>query len=925
MTKPTTPSSSTWPMPRRDVRLTGHAEVPGTISQPAVLWRHHLGRGRVGSIICRDLDGDGELEILREAAGRLVATTLAGESKWEAEAGGPVVTIADLDEDGRLEIVLGGPVILSGIDGSVLWRTPTSAAPNWRTHVGKLDPAVPGLQIATLTEREEYNSAHYFTFEAGAANGRLVWENEFNKGGVYAHATSTVGDVDGDGVCEIIAAVQGGLVVLDLNSGADLCRFDWEAGGSSQRNYGQCTVADIDGDGLNEIVVMDDLIALQVVVIKVENGAGRMLWSKYWGWWYPFTPHLLHFVPRSVADMDGDGAVEVGLSVYDEDWRLQIYDGATGELKSERRNSYLESVGDIDGDGAIELLVSEQASLTPREYTNLSLLACEAGEWTVHWQHPRCRLAADHRVEFDLGTGSRSHDPKTPLAIALDGGTRRSFFVAVDEDGDAAPDGLLAIGQRADGRWDQQARWSLDPKLELHMLAAQVRPAGGAILLAGDGRGRIHALAANDQHGTDDPASSIATAWEAGGGFSAAPIVADLDGDGRNEVVVPMADGWIGAFALTGNYAEPLRRLWRYRGWGTSWSNGGGESVVVADLDRDGSAAVLVGTQTGSGNAALAALNGNGSLRWIWEVPGMAAATDFRSIHRWTVGDFTGDGRLDVYVCTRWTPHGGAGSSNESWALSGRDGNVLWHRDGKEVDNLHHCLGPTGLPSIADVNGDGVDDILMMSLDSCVVLDGRDGTFLQHPVSPVRLFGGGMWTAYGSLVVADLDGDGRDEQLTCANFGIWGAMTMERKPLWMFDPGPYAMAQAHPAPADADGDGALELGVPHPNELRCYAAATGEERWRLDLPISGDLASADIDGDGIREFIAGGSALYAIKGDREAGRVAWSLEFDHPTSSPVVADLDGDGQSEILVVTADGYLCAIGDAGQMDCAGTRRH
>ena len=106
---------------------------------------------------------------------------------------------------------------------------------------------------------------------------------------------------------------------------------------------------------------------------------------------------------------------------------------------------------------------------------------------------------------------------------------------------------------------------------------------------------------------------------------------------------------------------------------------------------------------------------------------------------------------------------------------------------------------------------------------------------------------------------------------------------------------------------------------------RCYAAATGEERWRLDLPISGDLASADIDGDGIREFIAGGSALYAIKGDREAGRVAWSLEFDHPTSSPVVADLDGDGQSEILVVTADGYLCAIGDAGQMDCAGTRRH
>ena len=110
-------------MPRRDVRLTGHAEVPGTISQPAVLWRHHLGRGRVGSIICRDLDGDGELEILREAAGRLVATTLAGESKWEAEAGGPVVTIAELDEDGRLHVAGPRPgAVPLPLPGGIFWR-----------------------------------------------------------------------------------------------------------------------------------------------------------------------------------------------------------------------------------------------------------------------------------------------------------------------------------------------------------------------------------------------------------------------------------------------------------------------------------------------------------------------------------------------------------------------------------------------------------------------------------------------------------------------------------------------------------------------------------------------------------------------------------------------------------------------------------
>ena len=897
-----------WPMPRHDVRLSGHAAVAGTIRQPAELWRHHLGLGRVGSVIADDLDGDGELEILRQQAGRLVATTIDGELKWESEASGPVVTIVDLDDDGRREIVTGGPVILSGVDGRVLWRTPSTAAPHWRTHVGKLDPQCPGLQIAALTEREEYNSAHYFTFDQGAENGRQVWEREFNKGGVYAHATSTVGDIDGDGVCEICAAVQGGVVVIDLKDGTERARFDWEAGGASQRNYGQCTVADVDGDGINEIIVMNDLIALQVVVIKVESGVSRMLWSKYWGWWYPYTPHLVHFVPRSVADLDGDGAAEVGLSIYDEDWRLQLFDGATGELKYERRNSYLEAATDVDGDGTMELLVSQQISLTAREFTTLSVLACDGGEWNTRWERANCRLEADSRVEYELGTGSRSHDPKEPLAVDLDGCGRREFLVACDDDGDASPDQLLAVGVDGSGRWQEKTTWILDPQLELRVLAA---PDAGddPLLLAGDCQGRVHQL---HMDGT------TRGGWEAGGGFTAAPVVADLDGDGRNEIVVPTADGWIEAFTFTGDRERPLESLWRYRGWGITWSTGGGESVVVADLDRDGNRQVLVGTQTGSGNAAVAALNGDGSVRWIWEVPGMAAAIAYRSIHRWTVGDFTGDGRLDVFICTRWTPHGGAGSSNESWTVSGRDGSLLWHQDGKELANLCHCLGPTGLPSIADVNGDGIDDVLMTSLDACLVLNGRDGTFLQEPASPPRLLGEGMWTAYGSLMVADVDGDGRDEQLSCANFGIWGAMTMARDALWRFDPGPYAMAQSHPGLADVDGDGTVELGVAHPDEMRCYRAADGVERWRVDIPAGTDVCTADIDGDGTSEFVLSGQELYAVKGEGESGRVIWSLKLSRRTGAPVIADVDSDGESEILVVTADGYLCAVGDASKME-------
>ena len=238
-----------------------------------------------------------------------------------------------------------------------------------------------------MTERQEYNAAHLFTFEEGAAQGRLIWEREFNKGGVWAHATSMVGDVDGDGVCEINTAVQGGVVILDLDSGAEKLRFEWEAGGQKQRNYGQCCAADVDGDGIDEIVVMDDLIALQVVVIKVEDGQARALWSKFWGWWYPFTGHLLHFVPGSVCDVDGDGNLELGVPHPGE---LRCYEAGTGQLKWTEQGAVERDIAtaDIDGDGVGEFIVAGG---------HISAIKGEGNRGKVLW---RLTLSASARVKY---------------------------------------------------------------------------------------------------------------------------------------------------------------------------------------------------------------------------------------------------------------------------------------------------------------------------------------------------------------------------------------------------------------------------------------------------------------------------------------------------------------------------------------------
>ena len=63
----------------------------------------------------------------------------------------------------------------------------------------------------------------------------------------------------------------------------------------------------------------------------------------------------------------------------------------------------------------------------------------------------------------------------------------------------------------------------------------------------------------------------------------------------------------------------------------------------------------------------------------------------------------------------------------------------------------------------------------------------------------------------GTTDPVDLNGDGKLEILCCANWGQWGAWTMDRKFLWTFNPDKSQLSQRHPGIGDVDGDGKLEL------------------------------------------------------------------------------------------------------------------
>jgi hypothetical protein len=224
-------------------------------------------------------------------------------------------------------------------------------------------------------------------------------------------------------------------------------------------------------------------------------------------------------------------------------------------------------------------------------------------------------------------------------------------------------------------------------------------------------------------------------------------------------------------------------------------------------------------------------------------------------------------------------------------------------------------------PFVADVDGDGIDDVGMCPYEIYSVTRGGDG---KHIIGPLwllhpRCFG--RWLAYFSPTLADLDGGGKQDVFlnTASNTaGGVAAMALEGKPKYVRWHDNVTGCGSFQAVADVDGAGQVEIGASHiDGRFRCYRGSDGHVLWEHKLPPGpcSHVVAADIDGDGTGEFIfvAPDSTLYALHGKRDAsgGRVAWSLPLG-VSGTPIVADVDGDGTAEILLVGHDGRLRVIG-------------
>jgi hypothetical protein len=289
---------------------------------------------------------------------------------------------------------------------------------------------------------------------------------------------------------------------------------------------------------------------------------------------------------------------------------------------------------------------------------------------------------------------------------------------------------------------------------------------------------------------------------------------------------------------------------------------------AVGDLDNDGAKEIVVGTA----GRQLWVLNANGTVRagWPQSLPAEVAGAP-------AIGLIDGDQFPDIAVGFKGTmdPTGKGGIRAYR-----RDGSLIWSRltatdEGED--------GVFSSPAIGNVDGAGGNEVVVGSFDFRVYVIRSDGSDL--PGWPKKL----RDTIFSSPALFDFDGDGRLEI-------VIGVDTHQE--------GPPFNTPAGGALYVFRWDGSIVPGFPQ----------------FIDQTMMSSPAVGDINGDGRPEIVVGGGTFYLGNVGRKVyayrcdGTFApgWPVTVEAQVfDSPALADLDGNGQLDVVITDENANLYAL--------------
>ena len=297
-------------------------------------------KGEAG-VAVGDLDNDGTLEIIAtHESDRLMRVEHDGSVSWiETVSALPPVnkrwgsaSLADLDQDGNPEIIIGATVLNAG--GGLVWE---GAAGRGGHPIGPLS-TVADIDMDGSPDVVAGNTVYN-------ADGTVKWTAAINDG------FPAVANFDADPEAEVVVVTTAGggstytgMVYLLDTDGTVL----WATASPGGPHGGAPTIADVDNDGMPEIGVA----GRSAYVVFEHDGTVK---------WTSTTQDASSTVTgSSVFDFEGDGSAEI---VYGDELFLRIYDGATGAIlyalaKPSGTTYELPVIADVDADGNAEIIAA---------------------------------------------------------------------------------------------------------------------------------------------------------------------------------------------------------------------------------------------------------------------------------------------------------------------------------------------------------------------------------------------------------------------------------------------------------------------------------------------------------------------------------------------------------------------------------------